>query len=149
MYLVSACLAGLNCKYDGGNNYNEDIIELVKSGEAILICPEQLGGLTTPRFPSEISMKNGEIKVINNHGGDVTKNYERGAQETLDLAKRLNIKKAILKAKSPSCGCGLIYDGTFSKTKVKGNGVTAQLLLDNGFEVFNEENFKEEIKKIK
>ena len=74
------------------------------------------------------------------------KNYERGAQEALELAKRLNIKKAILKARSPSYGCGLIYDGTFSKTKIQGNGVTAQLLLDNGFEIFNEENFKEEIK---
>lgn len=142
MYIISACLAGINCKYDGGNNYNKDIMELVKRGEAILVCPEQLGGLTTPRFPSEILIKNGNRKVINNHGEDVTKNYERGAKETLELAKKLNIKKAILKARSPSCGCGLIYDGTFSKTKIKGNGITAQLLIDNGFEIFNEENFK-------
>lgn len=142
MYLVSACLAGLNCKYDGGNNYNEDIMKLVKNGEAILVCPEQLGGLATPRFPSEVKNENGKRNVINNKGEDVTKNYERGAQETLELAKRLNIKKAILKARSPSCGCGLIYDGTFTKTKVEGNGITAQLLLDNGFEIFNEENFE-------
>lgn len=142
MYLVSACLAGINCRYDGKSNYNEEIMELVKKGEAILVCPEQLGGLATPRFPSEVSIQNGERKVINNHGEDVTKNYERGAQEVLELAKKMNINKAILKARSPSCGCGLIYDGTFSKTKVEGNGVTAQLLLDNGFEIFNEENFK-------
>lgn len=142
MYLVSACLAGINCKYDGGNNYNDDIMKLVESGQAILVCPEQLGGLATPRYPSEIKQENGIRKVINNHGEDVTKNYERGAQETLELAKKLNIKKAILKARSPSCGCGLIYDGTFSKSKIKGNGITAQLLLDNGFEIFNEGNFK-------
>ena len=97
-------------------------------------------------FSVPTDMQNGERKVINSHGEDVTKNYERGAQETLELAKRSNIKKAILKARSPSCGCGLIYDGTFLKTKIEGNGVTAQLLLDNGFEIFNEENFKEEIK---
>lgn len=144
MYLVSACLAGINCRYDGKNNYNEEIMELVKKGEAILVCPEQLGGLATPRFPSEVSIQNEERKVINNHGEDVTENYEKGAQEVLELAKKMNIKKAILKAKSPSCGCGLIYDGTFSKTKVEGNGVTAQLLLDNGLEVFNEENFKKD-----
>lgn len=142
MYLVSACLAGINCKYDGGNNYNKDVMKLVESGEAILVCPEQLGGLATPRYPSEIKQENGIRKVINNHGEDVTQNYERGAQETLELAKKLNIKKAILKARSPSCGYGLIYDGTFSKSKIEGNGITAQLLLDNGFEIFNEENFK-------
>ncbi len=142
MYLVSACLVGINCKYDGGNNYNDDIMKLVESGQAILVCPEQLGGLTTPRYPSEIKQENGIRKVINNHEEDVTENYERGAQETLELAKKLNIKKAILKARSPSCGCGLIYDGTFSKSKIEGNGITAQLLLDNGFEIFNEENFK-------
>lgn len=144
MYLVSACLAGINCRYDGKSNYNEEIMELVKKGEAILVCPEQLGGLATPRFPSEVSIQNEERKVINNHGEDVTENYERGAQEVLELAKKMNIKKAILKARSPSCGCGLINDGTFTKTKVEGNGVTAQLLLDNGLEVFNEENFKKD-----
>ncbi len=143
MYLISACLAGVNCKYDGGNNYNEDIMKLVKNGEAILVCPEQLGGLATPRYPSEVCIKNGVRKVFNNQGEDVTQNYERGAQETLELAKKLNIKKAILKARSPSCGCGLIYDGTFSKSKINGNGITAQLLLDNGFEIYNEENFKD------
>ncbi len=141
MYLVSACLAGLNCKYDGGNNYNKDIIELVRKGEAILICPEQLGGLATPRYPSEIKIEDGIRKVVNSKGEDVTENYERGAEEVLELAKKLNIKKAILKARSPSCGLGLIYDGTFTKSKIAGNGITAQLLLDNGFEIFNEENF--------
>lgn len=135
MVLVSACLVGVNCKYNGGNNYNEKIMELVKNGEAILVCPEQLGGLTTPRNPSEIS--NG--KVIMNNGHDVTSNFNRGAKEVLELAKRLNIKKAILKSKSPSCGHGLIYDGTFSGKKIIGNGITAQLLIDNGIEVITED----------
>ncbi len=135
MVLVSACLVGVNCKYNGGNNYNEKIMELVKNGEAILVCPEQLGGLTTPRNPSEIS--NG--KVLMNNGHDVTSNFNRGAKEVLELAKRLNIKKAILKSKSPSCGHGLIYDGTFSGKKIIGNGITAQLLIDNGIEVITED----------
>lgn len=142
MYLISACLAGVNCKYDGGNNYKEKIMELVKRGEAILVCPEQLGGLTTPRYLSEIKNINGELKVINNQGQDVTLNFQRGAKETLELAKKLNIDKAILKAKSPSCGCGLIYDGTFSGNKIKGNGVTAQLLSENGIEIFNENDIE-------
>lgn len=138
MILVSACLAGVNCKYDGGNNLNEKILELVKKGEAILVCPEQLGGLTTPRTPSEISIIEGNKKVINKDGEDVTINFVRGAEEVLRIAKSLNITKAILKSKSPSCGCGLVYDGTFTGTKIPGNGITAQLLIDNGIEVITE-----------
>lgn len=138
MILVSACLAGVNCKYDGGNNLNEKILELVKKGEAILVCPEQLGGLTTPRTPSEIGIIEGNKKVINKDGEDVTINFVRGAEEVLRIAKSLNITKAILKSKSPSCGCGLVYDGTFTGTKIPGNGITAQLLIDNGIEVITE-----------
>ena len=140
MILISACLAGVNCKYDGGNNYNEKIMELVRNGDAILVCPEQLGGLTTPRTPSEIKIVNGIRCVFMEDGRDVTKEYERGANEVLNLAKSLNINKAILKAKSPSCGCGIIYDGTFTKTKISGNGITSQLLLNNGIEVITEED---------
>ena len=136
MILVSACLAGVNCKYDGGNNYNEKIMELVKNGEAILVCPEQLGGLPTPRVPSEIF----DNKVITKEGKDVTYEYNRGAKEVLRLCKELNITKAILKANSPSCGCGTIYDGTFTSTKINGNGITAQLLIDNGIEVLTEKD---------
>ena len=104
MYFISACLIGLNCKYNGGNNFKEKALELVKKGEAIPICPEQLGGLTTPRDASEIKIIDGKKYVINNKGIDVTNNFERGAKEVLELAKKLNIKKAILKARSPSCG---------------------------------------------
>ena len=136
MILVSACLAGVNCKYNGGNNYNDKIMELVKSGEAILVCPEQLGGLSTPRVPAEIL----DNKVITKDGKDVTKEYNRGAQEVLRLCKELNITKAILKANSPSCGCGSIYDGTFTSTKINGNGITTRLLLENGIEVVTEKD---------
>ena len=136
MILVSACLAGVNCKYNGSNNYNEKIMELVRKGEAILVCPEQLGGLPTPRVPSEII----NSKVITKDGVDVSNEYKKGALEVLRLCKELNITKAILKANSPSCGCGTIYDGTFSGTKIKGNGITAQLLIDNGIEVLTEKD---------
>lgn len=135
MILVSACLCGVNCKYNGKNNLNEEMMELLKSGEALLICPEQMGGLTTPRNPSEIKIINNEVKVFMNDGTDVTANYKRGAEEVLRLAKELNIKKAILKKKSPACGYGEIYDGTFSGVLTQGNGITAALLLENGIEV--------------
>lgn len=132
--LVSACLIGINCKYDGSNNDNERVLEYLKDKEMILICPEVWGGLTTPRDPSEIS---GD-KVISNKGKDVTANFKRGAEETLKLAKKLGIKKALLKAKSPSCGNGKIYDGTFSKIIIDGYGITAKLLKDNGIEIISE-----------
>ncbi len=135
MILISACLCGVNCKYNGKNNLNEECLELLKKGEAILVCPEQLGGLETPRNPSEIKIINGEVKVFMNDGKDVTENYKRGAEEVLKLALELNIKKAIFRKKSPSCGCGEIYDGTFTNTLTKGNGITASLLIENGIEV--------------
>jgi len=135
MILVSACLCGVNCKYNGKNNLNEEMLELLKKGEALLVCPEQMGGLETPRNPSEIKIINGEIKIFMDNGRDVTENYIRGAKEVLKIAKELNVKKAILKKKSPSCGCGEIYDGTFTGKLIKGNGITAALLLENGIEV--------------
>jgi len=137
MILVSACLCGVNCKYNGGNNLKKEILDLVKKGDAILICPEQLGGLTTPRNPSEIKIINDEVHVITNNGEDVTENFKKGAEEVLKIAKELNIKKAILKKKSPSCGVREIYDGTFTNNLTKGNGITASLLIENGIEVEN------------
>ena len=131
--LVSACLLGVNCKYDGKNNYSEKIIEYLKDKEIIPICPEQLGGLTTPRIPSEIRLD----KVINKEGIDVTEYFNKGANEVLKLAKKLNIKKAVLKSKSPSCGLGKIYDGTFSNNLIDGNGICTELLIKNGIEVIN------------
>ena len=110
MYLISACLCGVNCKYNGLNNYNEICDNLFTSGKAILVCPEQLGGLPTPRIPSEIIGKSSNILTYNNgsvidkNGNDVTSQFLKGAQETLQIAKKMNIKKAILKDGSPSCG---------------------------------------------
>lgn len=135
MILVSACLVGMNCKYDGGNNFNQKVFDLVKEGKAIPICPEQLGGLKTPRKPSEVKVIDGKRYVINNEGEDVTANFEKGASEVLNLTKKLNIKKAVLQPRSPSCGVGKIYSGNFDKQLVDGNGITADLLIQNGIEV--------------
>lgn len=137
MYIVSACLAGVNCKYSGGNNLDLKVLELVKSGKAILVCPEQLGGLPTPRPPSEIIDTKDGAKVILEDGKDVSDEFLKGANETLKIAKMMNIKKAILKQKSPSCGYGKVYDGSFSKTLKDGKGITARLLEENGIEIIN------------
>ena len=139
LYLVSSCLAGVNCRYDGKDNKNKDIVELVRRGQAIPICPEQLGGLPTPRTSCEIVMDEmWNKKVISKDEQDFTKEFIEGAEKTLSIAKIIGVKKAILKAKSPSCGCGLIYDGTFSGKLIKGNGLTAELLIKNGIEVYTE-----------
>jgi len=135
--LVSACLIGCECRYKGDNCTDKRILELAKENTLIPVCPEQLGGLATPRLPSE---RQGN-RVVMKDGTDVTANYIKGAEQTLMIAKQLDIDFAILKAKSPSCGCGLIYDGSFSGTLISGKGVTAQLLADNGFSVFTEFNF--------
>lgn len=137
MILVSACLAGINCKYNGGNNYNEKIFNLVKEGKAIPLCSEQLGGLETPRIAAEIKVINNKRYVINKNNVDVTKYFERGAKEVLDLAKKMNIKKAILKSKSPSCGVGYIYSGNFDNKLVEGNGILADLLIKSDIEVIS------------
>lgn len=137
MIFVSACLAGINCKYSGGNNYDEKIFNMVKDGKAIPICPEQLGGLPTPRVPAEIKVIDGTRHVVTSEGTDVTENFERGAQEVLDLAKKLDIKRAILKSRSPSCGKGEIYDGNFEHNIIPGNGVLADLLIKNGIEIIS------------
>ncbi|WP_415714308.1 DUF523 domain-containing protein [Maridesulfovibrio sp.] len=118
MYIVSGCLAGLCCRYDGGDNADERVMKLVAEGRAIPVCPEQLGGLATPRPPCEIV--NG--KILSNEGNDVTEKFTRGAEEALKLAKLVGSKKAILKARSPSCGIGRIYDGTFSGKLIDGDG---------------------------
>ena len=134
--LVSACLLGIDCKYSGGNNLNEKVLEYIKDYEVIPVCPEIMGGLSTPRPPSE---RIGD-KVLNNQGTDVTNEYTKGALETWKLAKLFNVKKALLKAKSPSCGKGKIYDGTFTSTLIEGNGVTVDLLESNGIEVISEQD---------
>ena len=135
--LVSACLLGVSVRYDGKSKANEELIEKLKDYDFIPICPEVWGGLPTPRVPSEII----NDKVINKDGIDVTDNYMRGAIETLNLARKFNIKKAILKSKSPSCGKNKIYDGSFTGSLIDGNGITAKLLMDNDIEVLTEDEF--------
>jgi uncharacterized protein YbbK (DUF523 family) len=134
--LISACLAGVNCKYDGNNNLHPKIMELVKTGQAILVCPEQLGGLPTPRLPAEIIGN----YVFNNIGEDVSNQFFKGAREALRLAKLYRINRAILKERSPSCGVLMVYDGNFSGKIIPGNGITSRLLKENGIKVISEEN---------
>jgi len=136
MKLCSACLLGVECRYDGGSKPNKKVVELSKKETLVPVCPEQLGGLPIPREPSE---EKGN-KVFTKSGKDVTKYFENDAKEALKLAKSLGIKEAILKQKSPSCGSGKIYDGTFSGTVIKGDGITAALLKRNGIKVFSEED---------
>ena len=146
MILISACLLGVNCKYSGGNNKIEGIENLLKMDTFIPVCPEQLGGLKTPRSPSEITIKNGEKQVFDKEGNNVTSQFIKGAEETLKIAKMYDIKNAILKSNSPSCGCGNVYDGTFSGKIVEGDGITAALLKSNGIKIFNELNYSEKLK---
>ena len=134
--IVSACLLGVNCKYNGGNNSCEKVIKLQEKYNLITICPEVDGGLTTPRIPSEIV----DNKVINQAGQDVTKEYLKGASIALEKALSNNVKFAVLKAKSPSCGCGLIYDGTFNHNLIHGDGVTTKLLKEHNIQVYTEED---------
>ena len=147
MYLISACLCGVNCKYDGANNYNEKCNELFISGKAILICPEQLGGLTTPRVPSELQAKAKDIlegngKVVTKEGMDVTKQFIKGAMEVVEIAKKLSISTAILKERSPSCGVNFVYDGSFNGNKVKGKGITAEMLNEIGIKTLSEKDLE-------
>ena len=139
--LVSACLIGNNCKYNGKNNKNEKIIEFLKDKDVILVCPEVMGGLSTPRLKSEILVNNKELKVINEAGNDVTFNFTKGAEIALKRALANNVKLAILKEKSPSCGVKRIYNGNFDGTLVDGSGVFARLLKENGIKVLTEEDF--------
>ena len=131
--LVSACLLGENCKYNGGNNYSPDVERLRERFELVSVCPEQLGGLPTPRVPSE---RVGE-RVLTRDGQDVTEAFRQGAERTLDIARAEGALRAVLQVRSPSCGCGMIYDGTFSGTLVPGKGVAAELLGKNGVKVYD------------
>ncbi|MCK4654703.1 MAG: DUF523 domain-containing protein [Candidatus Cloacimonetes bacterium] len=136
MIIVSACLAGIKCTYDSGDNANQKVIEMIKKGFAIPVCPEQLGGLPTPRIPAEIS----ENKIINKNGEDVSNYFKKGAKETLRIAELIDCKKAILKQCSPSCGYGKIYDGTHTGKIINGLGITAKLLEENGIKIITEED---------
>lgn len=132
--LVSACLLGVGCRYDGKSKPADGVIALSEKYDLIPVCPEILGGLPTPRIPCEIR----NCRVINREGEDKTAEYISGAKEVLRLARLLNCTTAILKKKSPSCGSGEIYDGSFSDKTAKGDGVCAGLLKANGIRILNE-----------
>ena len=138
VYGVSACLVGKNTKYDGKNNYNQAVIDFLKDKEYILICPEVMGGLPTPRVPSEQL----NDKVINQIGEDVTTNFTDGAKKSLELLKEKGVEAVILKERSPSCGYKKVYDGTFSKTLIERHGVFAKLAIENGIKIYTETDIK-------
>ena len=134
--MVSGCLLGENCKYNGGNNFSEKVAEYIKGHEVISVCPECLGGLPTPRVPAEIV--NGV--VTNKEGVIVDEEFRKGAEIALELAQKEKIDLAILQSRSPSCGTKQIYDGTFSGKRVDGQGVFAKLLGENGFRMIDVED---------
>ena len=137
--LISACLVGDNCKYNGGNNLNPQIDALLEKYELIPFCPEVEGGLSIPRNPSEIK---GD-RVLMDNGKDVTREYELGARKALMLCLYLKIKIAVLKERSPSCGTHQIHDGSFSNKLIDGMGITAKLLKENGIKVYSEDQIAE------
>jgi uncharacterized protein YbbK (DUF523 family) len=158
--LLSSCLLGEDVKYDGTNSSialnpkfsfssKELFMDILCENEIYSFCPEVAGGLSIPRIPAEIVKNDKPFIVQNQNGEDVTINFLLGAKKALDLCKEENIKVALFKSKSPSCGNGQIYDGTFSKTLIDGFGLTAKLLKENGIEVFNEKELKELAKFIK
>jgi uncharacterized protein YbbK (DUF523 family) len=141
MKLVSACLIGVNCNFEGKNWLNPKLLEEFARGNLFPVCPEVFGGLPVPRVPSEIQggdgsdVLAGKAKVVNEKGVDVTSQFVAGATATLRIAQSVGAKEALFIERSPSCGCGLIYDGTFSDRCVKGDGVTVALLKKNGIKV--------------
>ena len=137
--MVSACLAGENCKYNGGNNCSEKVLRLMDANKVLTVCPEQMGGLPTPRIPAEIR----EGVVTAKDGRIVDTQFRAGAAKCLEIAKREQPDLIVLQSRSPSCGVKQRYDGTFTGTLVNGAGVTAQLLMDNGFRCVDVEDLVE------
>ncbi|MFE8701621.1 DUF523 domain-containing protein [Cytobacillus sp. FJAT-54145] len=149
MIIVSSCLAGEPCRYNGTASLEEKIQDLVNQKKAIMLCPELLGGFTTPREPAEIvggtgeDVLNGHARVVERSGADVTEMFMKGAKKTLEMARKLQASCVVLKENSPSCGSQMIYNGEFSNRKVAGEGVTAALLRREGFKVISENQLSE------
>ena len=147
--VISPCLAGIRTRWDESCDEIEEMINLVKSGQAVFMCPEQLGGMTTPREPSEIEpgktaaeVINGDAKILSITGKDVTEQFVVGAHRILKFCQEMGVEIAILKSDSPSCGSERTYDGTFTGTIIPGKGITAELFEQNGIKVYNEKNFR-------
>lgn len=153
-YLISACLVGQNVRYDAKNCLQLKLKQLLDTHQAVVICPEIAGGLSTPRQPAEIingdgfAVLQGLAKVMDSQGIDVTREFILGAEKTLKLAQQHQVTHVILKANSPSCGSQMIYDGTFSDQKIAGKGVTAALLEQHGFTVMTEEAFLQQLQPL-
>ena len=139
--LISACLLGIQCRYDGGSNLQSEWLEALKGHHLVPICPEQLGGLTTPRPPSEIISEE-PLRVVTNTGADVTLAFTQGAEEALKLAVLTGATCAVLKERSPSCGVHQIYDGSFKSVKLSGQGLTARMLKNSGMTLYSEEDLE-------
>lgn len=146
MILVSACLTGINCRYDGSNNLSMDVLEFLREkGCFIACCPELLGGLAIPRGPYEITggtgrdVIEGKAEVVSDKGESVTMEFLKGARRTLRIARQNHVELAILRSRSPSCGMGWIYDGSFSGALIEGDGVTAALLRAEGIKLVSDE----------
>ena len=135
--LCSACLLGVACRFDGESKLSPSTLSLLKAHELVPVCPEQLGGLPTPRPPCEIQA-DGRLMSIN--GDDMSEHYQKGAEEAYNIYRLTGCQAAILKARSPACGIGSIYDGSFSKKLISGHGVFSKLLLNKGIKVFTEED---------
>ena len=140
--LISACLLGVRCRYDGASKCHPLVQALALRHTLVPVCPEQLGGLATPRPPAE---RRGS-RVVTCDGGDVTEQYCRGAEETLRLCRAMGCEAAVLKERSPACGCGAVYDGSFSGTLVSGDGVAAACLKAHGIPVYGESRLEELLK---
>lgn len=154
MILVSSCLAGFEVRYNGSHSLDNRLQSLMKSGKALAVCPELLGGFSTPREPAEIvggtgeDVLNGTAKVVEKSGRDVTDLYLKGAYETLRRAKEVNATVVVLKEYSPSCGSKIIYNGEFNNEKIAGCGVTTALLLKHHIQVTSEENLTDLLTEI-
>lgn len=147
MILVSSCLAGNKVRYDGGHCLQEVIEILVREGKAVTVCPEVMGGMSTPREPSEIiggdgfDVLDGRARVVSISGVDLTDAFLKGANEALQVARKYGATTIVLKEESPSCGSAFIYDGTFTSMKISGHGVTAALFKREGYDVYNEKQW--------
>jgi uncharacterized protein YbbK (DUF523 family) len=143
--LISGCLFGENCRYDGKNSFLETSLfeQLNQRYTLIPFCPEVEGGLPTPRIPSEIQTQTSTLKLLNAQGEETTHYFVKGAQKALELIQKEEIRIAILKSKSPSCSIEKVYDGSFSKQLVEGRGVTGQLLFEHDIELYDEHSLKE------
>lgn len=148
---ISACLSGIACRYDGRAQSNQKLMEMVQKEQAVVVCPEVLGGLPTPRKPAEIiggdgyDVWNNQAQVFEKDGQDVTEIYKAGAKIALQKLQELNVKTLILKEKSPSCGSLSIYDGSFSGNKIAGVGVATAYFLNNGLEVISDTEWEEKL----